>query len=63
MKIIFNDLKFGSEKKVKLERFELVADCGLKTSITIHPLYVRCAINLKAKMASVKHCLLLIRQL
>ena len=59
---IFNDLKFGLDK-MKLESFELIAHHRLGDLLAIQCLYILCAINLKAKMASIKHCFLLIRQL
>lgn len=55
-------MEFGSDK-MKMESFELIAHHKLGDLHVIQHLYILCAINLKAKMASVKHCLLLIRQL
>ena len=52
------DLKFGLDK-MKLESFELIAHHRLEDLLAIQCLYVLYAINLKAKMASVKHWFLL----
>jgi hypothetical protein len=48
---------------MKLESFELAALYKLDNLCAIQHSYTLCAINFKAKMVSVKHCLLLIRQL
>lgn len=57
-------MKFGADK-MKLGSFELIAyhKLGDLHAIQCLYIYILCAINLKAKMASVKHWFLLIRQL